>query len=633
MKCRKCGAEISESAKFCENCGAPIEAEVNETPVTSEAPVVNEEVVATAVEETVSAAAAVGEASFAETKETFSPIPEEPVKKKKPVWAGITAAVVGVIAILAVLVCCTKVGGNLFRKIFFSPEKYLAYVLQDNFGKSIDDGLTVYDEYIKNYGNADKMDVGVKFEVALGDEFSNYVAEYATDLSSEAEWVTWIKKATIEYGVRGFEGDKEFRLKVGANDVDLVSGSAVLMKDGNVYFSVPELVTKTLHMELTPEQTEAFSKITDMSEAIYKELPTKPELQNISKKYLKAIFNNVKDVKRTNDTIAVEDISAKATVLTMDLDDVVLTQMEIDLLEEFLKDEEFEKIWNRVYDAYEEVLSDASSVTTISGDADSYEEIKNNAQTALDAAKEKLAKLEDKSLENEVKATIKIYVDNKGVISGWDIHDDETTFSYIQPSKGGRFGVKAVVGESGDDGITVTGTGKESADVVTAELTAFADNEKLFDVYINNFDKSINKKGEGSFDIAITNVNFGEDSESDLEVLKEIIGDTNVGFYYKGTVSKNNAEVSMAIGNGEKNLFSVGAVTEIKDASAIEVAGKDSALELNFDDETVMVELIKAVDGETLVKNLRDAGAIEELASTLESSLAYLKSLAEYYDY
>ena len=51
MKCRKCGAEISESAKFCENCGAPIEAEVNETPVTSEAPAVNEEVVATAVEE------------------------------------------------------------------------------------------------------------------------------------------------------------------------------------------------------------------------------------------------------------------------------------------------------------------------------------------------------------------------------------------------------------------------------------------------------------------------------------------------------------------------------------------------------------------------------------------------------
>ena len=27
MKCRKCGAEIQENAKFCENCGAPVEAE------------------------------------------------------------------------------------------------------------------------------------------------------------------------------------------------------------------------------------------------------------------------------------------------------------------------------------------------------------------------------------------------------------------------------------------------------------------------------------------------------------------------------------------------------------------------------------------------------------------------------
>ena len=87
MKCRKCGAETSESAKFCENCGAPVEAEVNETPAADETPVANEEVVAAAVEETVNAATAVGEASFAGTKETFSPIPEEPVKKKKPVMS------------------------------------------------------------------------------------------------------------------------------------------------------------------------------------------------------------------------------------------------------------------------------------------------------------------------------------------------------------------------------------------------------------------------------------------------------------------------------------------------------------------------------------------------------------------
>jgi len=629
MKCRKCGAEVSDGAKFCEMCGAPVEAEVNETPVA------NEEVVATAVEETVNAATAVGEASFAESKNAFSPIPEEPVKKKKPVWVGITAAVVALVAIAAVAICCTKVGGNWFRKTFLSPEKYLAYVLQDNFGKNIDDGLTVYDEYIKNYGDPDNIDSNIKFEIALGDEFSNYIGEYASDLSPEAEWVTWVKKASIEYGVNSFEGDKEVRVKLGANDVDVISASVDLMKDGNLYITIPELCGKALHMEVPQDVMDEIVKITDMSKAIYKELPTKPELQSISKKYLKAIFSNVKDVKRTSETISVEDISAKSTVLTMDLDDVVLTQMEIDILEEFLEDEEFEKIWNRVYAAYEEVISDTSSVASLPDKADSYEEIKSKAQTALDAAKEKLAKLQDKTLENKVQAVITIYVDNKGTINGWDIHDSEVTFSYLQPSKGGRFGVEAVMdglGEAGDfDNLTITGTGKESADVVTAELTAVVDDEKLFDIVINNVEKSISTKGEGSFDVAITNVNFGEGSESDLEVLKDIIGDTNVGFYYKGTVSKKNTEATMSIGNGEKDLFRVGFVVDIKDGFALDVAGKDSALELDFSDEMTWIAIIKEVDDETLAKNLREAGANEDLAATVEEGIAYFKSIADYY--
>ena len=269
--------------------------------------------------------------------------------------------------------------------------------------------------------------------------------------------------------------------------------------------------------------------------------------------------------------------------------------------------------------------------------ADSYEEIKKNAESALEAAKEKLAKLEDKTLENEVKATVKIYVDNKGTISGWDVHNDEVTFSYIQPSKGGRFGVEAVMDSLGDNGdfnnLTVVGTGKESSDVITAELTALVDDEKLFDININNVDKSIKKKGEGSFDVAITNVNFGETDETDMEVLKEIIGDTNVGFYYKGTVSKKNSDVVLSIGNGDKDLFSVGLTTEIKNSTAVEVGDKDDLLELDLQDDAALVEIIKAVDAETTVNNLKEAGANEELVTSLETTLSYLKSMAEYYNY
>lgn len=638
MKCRKCGAEISEGAKFCENCGARVEAEVNETPVANEeavvneAPAVNEAVAASAVEETAGTAANV-ETSFAAEKSSFSPIPDEPVKKKKSVGAKVAAAVIAVVAVVAVLACCSKVVGNFFRKTFLSPEKYLAYVLKDNFGETIDDGLSVYDEYIKKAKTPDNVYSNIKFEVALGDELSDYISEYAGYYSSEAEMMTWIKKATLEYGINSYKGDGEIRAKIGANDVDLVSLSLVASADGDIYISVPELCTRTVYIKIDPEELKEILNVKDMVNSIYKELPTKPELQSISKKYLKAIFDNVKGVKRTSDVISVEDISAKATVLTMDLDDVLLTNIKVDVLEEFLKDEEFEKIWMRVYDAYEEVVSDTGSA--IPDKAESYEEIKKNAQKALDEAKEKLSLYEEDQLENEVKATITFYVDNKGAISGCSITNDEFETSYIQPSKGGRFGVEAVMkgmGGNGDfDNLTIVGTGKESASVLTAEMTANVDGEKLFDIVINNYDKSISKKGEGTFDIAITNINFDEASESDLEVLNEIIGDTNIGFYYKGKISKNNTEATMSLGNGDKDLFSVTVASEIKDGSETAIEDKDNAIVLDIESGEGFVDILNAVDEKTFANRLRDAGANEELASTVETTISYFKSLAAYY--
>ena len=625
MKCRKCGAEISENAKFCEMCGVRVEEEVTETPVAEEA------VAAETVTETVEAAAT-EEASVAAGDKAFSPIPEEPVKKKVPVWAMVTAGVVGVVAILAILACCSKVVGNTFRKWFLSPEKYLAYVLKENFGESIDDSLTVYDNYISRAQNPDNVDGNVKFEIALGDEFSDYIAEYAGSLTPDAEWVTWVKKATIEYGINSFNDEHGFRAKIGANDVDLVSLTAYASPDGDIYFRVPELLTKTVYVKVEPETYEEILKVKDMFNSIYRELPTKPELQNISKKYLKAIFNNIDGVKRSSEVLTVEDISAKATVLTMELDDVILTNIEIDVLEEFLKDEEFEKIWMRVYDAYEEVVADSGNA--IPDKAESYEEIKKNAQKALDEAKEKLELYKKGELENKVNSTFKFYVDNKGSLSGCCIFDEEAEISYIQPSKAGRFGVEFSAKGFDDvdfESMSIVGTGKESASVVTADLTAFVDGEKLFDVVINNLDKSISQKGEGSFDVAVTNINFDEASESDLEVIREIIGDTNIGLYYKGTVSKDTSNATFALGNGDKDIFSVTAITEIKDGSAVTIEGKDDAIKFDINDEEVLIDLIKAIDGDTFAKSLKEAGANEDLVATVEEGIAYIKSLAEYY--
>ena len=626
MKCRQCGAEISDGAKFCEMCGARVEAEVNETPVATE------EAVTGAVEETVKPEAP-AETSFAAEKPAFSPIPSEPVKKKMPVWGKVVAGLIGVVAIIAVLACCSKVVGNTLRKWFLSPEKYLAYVLKDNFGESINDGLTVYDEYIKNSQTFDNIESNIKFEIALGDELSDYIKEYAGYYSSEAEWITWVKKASIEYGINSYKGDSEFKGKIGANGVDLVSLSLYANPDGTIYFAVPELCTKTVSVKVDPEALEEVLNVKDKMNSILKELPNKPELKKISRKYLKAIFDNVNGVERTNEVITVEDISAKATVLSMEIDDVLLTNIEADILEAFLEDKEFEKIWMRMYDAYEEVISDTDGA--LPDKAESYEEIKKNAQKALDEAKEKLALYKDDQLENNVQATIKFYVDYKGAISGCDITGNEFNGYFFQPSKGGRFGidmsVASLAGAGEYDSFTLVGTGKESASVITANMTASVNGEKLFDVVINNMDKSVNKKGEGSFDVAITNINFGETSESDLEVLNDIIGDTNIGFYYKGTVSKKGADATMSLGNGEKDLFSLSMKSEVKNGSAVKVDDADNTIVLDMESGDGLGDILNAVDEKTFADKLRQAGANEDLVTSVESVISSLKSLAAYY--
>lgn len=627
MKCKQCGAEVSEGARFCENCGARVEAEVSETPV------VNEAVAAEEVKETVKEEVA-EEASFAQKSEEFSPIPKEPAKKKKvPVLVPILIALVVIAGALTALVCFSKVAGNTFRKWFLSPEKYLAYVLNDNFGKGIDDGLTAYDEFIKNYGDVDNINSKVSFDITLGDEFSKYIGDYAGALTSDAEWVTWVKKASFEYGLNSYKGDKEFSLSIGANDVKLISATANMFTDGDIYISVPELCGKALHLKLTEDEMEEIKKLTDMTSVIYKELPTKPELQSISKKYLKAVYDNIDGVKRTNDSITVEDITAKATKLSMDLDDVILTKMEIAILEQFLEDTEFKKIWNRVYDAYEEVMS--ASGAYLPAEADSYDEIKKNAKEALKTAKKNLEAYEDGSLDSEVRANITFYVDNKGVISGCSVSNEDFEISFIEPTKSGSFGVEAVMetfdSTSDTSKITIVGTGKESDSVITGELSAYADDKRMFDIIINEVTKNINATGEGSFDIALTNVNFDEASQSDLEIFNEILGDTNVGFYYKGKISKGKTEVELAIGTDNKTLFSVGAATEVKEGSKQTVEGKESALELDLQDEEALIEIIKALDEKEFAQNLRKAGAYELLVTTIEDAFASLKDLLAYY--
>ena len=57
----------------------------------------------------------------------------------------------------------------------------------------------------------------------------------------------------------------------------------------------------------------------------------------------------------------------------------------------------------------------------------------------------------------------------------------------------------------------------------------------------------------------------------------------------------------------------------------------ENVLELDLENEESLVNIINALDESTLANKLREAGANEDLAETIESEFSYLKSLLAYY--
>lgn len=103
MLCQKCQATISEGEAFCPMCGAPAvpaQAPVEEVPAPQEEVTTNE--------------VPMQEAPMQEEQvspQAWAPVPEEPVKKPKPIgW--IVAAVIAVVAIVAAVVVLFMMNGN-----------------------------------------------------------------------------------------------------------------------------------------------------------------------------------------------------------------------------------------------------------------------------------------------------------------------------------------------------------------------------------------------------------------------------------------------------------------------------------------------------------------------------------------
>jgi len=626
MVCKNCGAELVEGAKFCIECGSPVEApaepeEVVE-PVAAVDPVVEETVAeepreSEPVDEGPEAKEAPAEepaaeepeqAAEPEKPETVEPaepaapagpigIPvdeaaEAPKKSRKPLYIAI--ALVAILAIAAAVVF----GSGLFA----SPDK-LYHKAELKAFENVSDGLaSSYGSFVEGVGESE-VQLSGNAELAF-DESLFDLLEMGGILDED---LSWLKAIRAEYTVNAAKEGRsgaDFKLKLNGKDIATVNG-VVDPDDGMVYIKVPELSDEYAELDLDDmldelyyelpysvysiiaqgEDEETKELITD----VLKALPSEGDLKKLLNKYVKLAVESIEGVEKSKDSLSAGGVSANYTALTVKIDTDNARRIAKNVLTEMEKDAELKKLIISVADAAGE-----------DGD-DTYESFHDSIKDALDS-------VEDIELSKKDTVTMTVYVDRKGNIAGREIKASGLRVTMAMPKDGSKVGIRLAVKTDGNYLIDLEGDGKISGSKLEAELALKVYGVELAEVTVNEMELAKLKKGQIGASITI------KPSKALLEEL-DLTG--AVGSFAKKLrltllldTSDSAASVSVSLQTDSSDLVKLW--IDCKKSSGKKV-GAASGVDV-YD----WLDSIDAKGAKEVIKRLKDAGVPADLLEELE---------------
>ena len=336
MKCINCGAEGKEGARFCEACGTPLEAPIEEKK--PEAP----------------AEEAVKPAEALEEKQNDAPLAQAeqapPPKKKSAKKIALAAtALVLVVALVAALFQWGPVA-NAFRKMTMSPEDYLYYVHSHTASPLTDSLLEAL--------AAEPKDLSTTTEttLALGEGAKELLAGIGLTLDPLPS-----ASASTTVSVKTENGC----LKSGYTSALKLNGEPVATlsylydeKENAVFFEIPELNEKAVKLPLpkltlSEEAEDRMENVQGSLRRIRKALPDAETYRELTGKYLSIVFKHMKDVKCEAGTLTVAEVSQSCDVYTGVLDGESIQKAAEEILETLKNDETVKTHLKKMMEALE----------------------------------------------------------------------------------------------------------------------------------------------------------------------------------------------------------------------------------------------------------------------------------------
>ncbi len=604
---------------FCVNCGKPIE---DGKTVCDECAV--QELPYNPQEEPVYQAA---EPSF----QLNNPV-EEPVKVKKPKKGFPVGAVIALAVVAAIVVCGVIFWDSItgfFVRSFGTPEQYLSHV--EN--KAAEDTINGISGFYGNLlgvlgGEVETEDVATKGNISI--EISE---DILSTIGMPADMdLGWLSKIDLSVYTCSKDGLMQSDMGIGLGGVNIATLSMLMdLAEGDMYMGIPELSDTYLYMDVgtIPGAAEDMDEIMDqmeelkeMMDEISEMLPSEKKLNQKLTLYWGIVLENLEDVEKSTETVEVDGLEQKLTVIECTLTEEGLYKIARAILEDVQDDKELMKC---VYAIAEYADLDEDDVDDALDEA--IDGLKDMAQDADDDNRINLTTYVD-STDSVVGRTIEV--------EGSDM--DAVELYYITVWEKDEFAFEANIADQAE----ITGSGSREKNLVNGEYVIEVMGEEMLILEVADYDEKSAEDGyvNGTFTISFgegltdlifassgsSSPSYGSASSGMSDILSAFL---DLKVEVKLTSSEKVSELALAVKAAGVKMVSMTITGEQVKASDIKVP-KDT-IDMNDLDEEEAMEWILGMDFDKIVKNLEKAGLPDDIMDQVYDLMDQLEELEDYY--
>lgn len=601
MYCSKCGTQIKEGDKFCENCGTPVEPVAVE-PVAAESVAVSDE---PQVEAAPTVEAPVAEATPEVTAE--APADTEPAStpkktnKKKVTVISILAAAVAVIALCTVFLW--DYVENFTVKTFSSPTSYYQYVETKNvknFSASFGSALGRFSTANTSYGTTGE------FKISFGDVLMDYIA---TEAGIAKENISWISSIGVSSKTAANGNLLETNGNLLLNDKSILGGELILDSENKkIYIRSEQLNEQFMLFDYSDFAYDGFDEIEMPATGIdlYGILPDEETITALVEKYLTIVVDSMKNVKEESTTLVANGVAQDCTKLTVVVNEETVRDMLKAVLRELKDDKEIEQI---IKDMAKNIGGELISDEDIDAE---YKEF----TAEIDQLLEKLTNVEFTE-GDKFEFNLITWVDGKGESIGREFKVDfsDVVVRYASTHDGTDVGIEVFVGTAEREVFKILGEGEVEGTKMKGDIELFVDGVKYVNVNIKDYDVDLIEDNyvNGVFTVTVTE-EMCELIVDELDLPKKSTDWLKTASLVISVTSDDkHATLGVTLNNGEDMIISV--TVSNKETKSFGIDTPEDPVSIKNEDD--MINYLSAFDPNVLINGLKDAGMPQEMVDAL----------------